>query len=921
MKHEDVFNGVLGAALERASPAWRGSVFVEETGMLEESAGLQPDILIAAKSAPPVAVETSYLKGDADKDAAGRLAKHYKPTMEEIKTAVAVELGPECRKIKRLSGQALRYAVHQALPDGTTRRFPRSGFMGGTYKDLARVASVSVPKEDVEKVAAKVADLVNAAAGRLEKEIPERHLVKISKTLYQRSAVTGLRTTAILWLDALLVQRMLFGGVHDVPPVSHVPSECVRAWKKIRRINWRAIFEPAIQILDDIRMMVPGTASESLGLLVDAVEIIDSAKLGSEINIGAELFQRIIKDRKTSATFYTQPATAEFLAALTVTEGMDSWDSGVFERLKVADITCGTGTLLRFGYRQIRTYHEQSGGTARSLEKLHGSAMEGGLYGADVYPIAAHLTSSSLAVVSKQPYGKTNVGWVGVGNMNRTGSIEYIKANAISDLFSQGFGTSSGTGAAEGSVVIRHGSINIILMNPPYSRTRRGQSAFDIAGLTDKERAACQARWGELIKDEPCIKTAGMAATFLCIANRKIAPGGRIGFVLPRTTAFAPVWDRTRDMIETEFEDITAVAVSAGALGRDAMSADTMMEEMLLTATKKCKPGRDRSPVRCVTLYEPMTRVGEAAEIARAVSGGSDDGPIMLGDVEIGISFMFQTDGGAPWSAVGAVGDTLGMIKAGLLAGRFENADGTEAGRVAMTTIGKLFKVGPTHDLIGHLAGGDPRGAFTFYPVTSETDAIGMYRSLWKADAKSQTSMAVRATHKGTVHREGEAARMWDMRSGLFYARNVRWTSQSLVAAVTEEAAMGGSTWTALRHEDGRVLKAFALWANSIYGMVTYWANGSRTHQGRSRLQVRAISRVQCPDFSLLEKRRLDRAARRFDTLAKKALKPAHLAVGDPTRAEISTAASEMLGIPAYDAATLTGLWCAEPSVKKPGRR
>ena len=907
---------MLGAALKRSNPLWSGCIIVEETGVLAESAGLKPDLLIAPKSAPPISVETSYLKGDADRDARDRLGKHYKPTMDEIKVAIAVELAPACRKIKRLAGQKLRYAVLQLLPGGEVRRFPEAGFIEGTHHDLARIAQASVPKEDVEAVAKQVAKLVDGAANLLEKEIPQRHLTGISAALYQRSAVTGLRTTAILWLNALLVQRMLFGGVHDIPPISHRPIECVRAWKKIHRINWRAIFEPAVLILDDVRRMAPGPASKSLGLLEEAVELIDSAKLGSEINVGAELFPLMSEDRKQSAAFYTQPATAEFLAALAMPEEMDSWDLDVFDRLKIADLACGTGTLLRFGYRQARLYHERRG-TKKTLEKLHKAAMEKGLYGADVSPIAAHLTSSSLAVASKQPYGKTNVGWVGVGSPDMTGSIEYIGTEAVQDrLFgAAGTGGSAGGAKAARTVKVAARSMSVILMNPPYSRTRGGQSAFDIAGLTDRERDACQARWGKLISGEPCVKTAGMAATFLCAAHKKLKPGGRVGFVLPRTAAFAETWAGTRGMVETEYRDITAVAVGS-ALGREAMSADTNMEEIVLVATKKERGSGARSPVRCVTLYEPMTRVGEAAEIARAVQNGPDEGPVSIGGTEIGVSSVFSTGGGAPWSAVGVVNDTLERIKTGLLAGVLENADGTEAGRVPMNTIGELFDVGPTHDLIGHPAGGDPRGAFTFHPVVSDTDAIGMHRSLWKADAKAQTSMIVKPTHKGTVCRKGKAAGMWDTRSSLFYARNMRWTSQALVAATTENEAMGGSTWTSLKHADGKALKAFALWANSIYGIVTYWANGSRTHQGRSRMQVRAIKKVRCPDFAALK---LDEAAGQFDRLSKKTLKAAHLAGEDPVRAEINEAVSEMLGVPGYGAATLTRLWCAEPSVRKRG--
>ena len=889
-------------------------MIVEETGVLAESAGLRPDVLVVPESSPPISIETSYVKGDADEDSLKRLGKHYEPTMEKIKTSIAVELTPACRKMKRLAGQPLRYAVHQLLPGGAVRRFPEKGFIEGTHYDLARIAQATVPKEDIEALAENVAKLVNGAAGRLEKSVTKKRLTDISAALYQRSAVTGLRTTAILWLNALLAQRMLFGGVHDIPPISHVPSECVKAWEKTRKINWRAIFEPAVKILDDVRKTAPGAASESLQLLETAVEAIDSAKLGSEINVGAELFPLISGDRKQSAAFYTQPATAEFLAALAMPEEMDSWDQDVFERLKMADLACGTGTLLRFGYKQARTYHERRG-NKKTLEKLHRTAMEKGLYGADVSPIAAHLTSSSLAVASKQPYGKTNIGWVGIGSPDLTGSIEYIVTEAVQDrLFgAAGTGGSSGGGKASRTVAVKNNAMSVILMNPPYSRTRGGQRAFDIAGLTDKERKACQVRWGKLIKGEPCDKRAGMAATFVCVAHKKLMPGGRVGFVLPRTAAFGETWKKTRDMVEKEYKDIAAVAVSS-ALGREAMSADTNMEEMMLVATKKDMGGGARSPVRCVTLYEPMTRLGEAAEIARAVRKGPDNGPICLGDTEIGVSHVCRTDGGAPWNAVGVVSGALVRISAGLLAGVLEKVDGTEAGQVLMTTVGKLFDVGPTHDLIGHPAGGDPRGAFTFHPVVSDTDAVGMHRSLWNVYAESHTSMIVKPTHKGTIYRKDKVAKMWDTRSSLFYAKGPRWTTQALVAAMTENEIMGGNAWVSLSHQDYRILKAFALWANSIYGMVAYWANGSRTHQGRSMIKVRAVHKVQCPDFAALN---VAKAARQFDRLSKKTLKPAHEAHDDPVRAEINAAVSDMLGVPGYDADTLTRLWCSEPSVKK----
>lgn len=907
-----VFNTILGIALERAAPEWANHIMIEKTRTLREAPGKHPDILVAHHSMPPVAIETSVKKGDADMDARARLGLHHEKYGREIQTAIAVELPESDLDKSRLDPtHTLQYALHQP-----GHRFPESGFMHGDVHDLARfISTTAVPKEKIEEVATRVAHNVTAAANVLEPAIRRRDLLQISRSLYQRSALTGLRTTMILWLNAYVVQRQLHGSEHDIPGPTNTPSRCLKAWRAIHEINWKAIFEPAINILDHIHDIAAPQVSEALNLLMEAVEHIETAGLGDDINIGAELFPKVAEDRSESAAFYTQPATAELLAALTITEDLADWsEPGIFRRFRIVDMACGTGTLLRFGYRQVKAHCIRYGNP--NMRGLHRDAMERGLTGTDVSPIAAHLTSAGLAVGAKQPYGDTNIGWVGVGNPDRTGAIEYIALGAAQDLFAEHMGRSTGQGgrAEHNSIPIHSSSADVILMNPPYSRTRGGRSAFDIAGLSDGERAACQKRWGNLIKDEPCVKTAGMAATFLCIARKKVKPGGRIGLVLPRTAAFADTWERTRNMVERDFEDITAVAVASGrALGREALSADTMMEEMLLVAARKSADNGKHSPIKCVTLHEPATRLGEAAVIAAAIRD-TDAGPIMVGG-EIGVVRTFEAHDGRPWSYVGTVHDTLAVIAIELASGRLYDLEGNRMLDIPMTTVGELFDVGKSHDSIGHPEGGDPRGAFTFHVVTGAADAVGMYRSLWKADAKAQVGLIALPTHKGTPY-TAKADSMWATRSTLFYSRNMRFNTQAIVAATTRHMAMGGRAWTSLGHGHIAVRKAFALWANSTYGMVVHWTRGQRTHSGRSTLQVNAIKKLPCPDLDRFDDAVLEKAAAEFDRLSVLNLLPAHMAAEDEARAEIDDAVSEMLGAPGYDTDALAELWCAEPSVR-----
>ena len=781
-----------------------------------------------------------------------------------------------------------------------------------------------------------------------------------------------------------------------IPPTTNDPIDCIKAWKNILKVNWNAIFRPSLDALESLTHLAPVEVSKSLEQILDSVTKVQSAGLGTGMNIGSEIFPKIADDRRQSAAFYTQAHNAEFLAALTITEDMvECWaDLNLFDNFKIADMACGTGSLLRFGYRLVRNLYEKHGGN--NTNQLHVNAMEKGIYGVDVSPIAAHLTATGLAVDSNSPYNETNIGWVGVGDIGgvcdskkldrlkdeyekvnnpsrkrdrkkihdlerrrmvdsvKTGSIEYMKNAAVRNLLPDigmpqyEFGKSVGKenddkdDVEEHSVIIADHGFDVILMNPPYSRTHIGQSAFDIAGLTDFERMLCQEKWGNQISKEECNKTAGMAATFLCMAKNKIKNGGRVGFILPRTAASADTWEVTRSMFEKNFENKLAVVVEAGkALGEDAVSHDTRMEEMILIGTKKNEAQKHNADnrIKCVTLKEPILRLGEATEVARAVisSPDEDDGEVVLGTM-IGIVRMFRPDNGRAWSPLGVVKDDVNSASNDMLDGQISAPDGTVVAKIEMTMVGELFKCGSSHDSIGHIRGNDTRGAFTFTPV--RTNYRGKNRSMWSTNSMTQISMVVRPTHKGIpyvkpidnkiakkdrkraveIEKEKSAKRVKKISkemTTLFYNKNVRWTSQKIVAAMTEFECVGGNGWVGLQHDNELILKAFALWANSTYGMMTYWAEGGRQQQGRSIMKVNALTKVRCPNFEKIDKKRLVNAAKKFDNFSKEALKSANQAYDDPVRCKINAAVSKLLGVPdGFDINALTKSWCFEPSIR-----
>ena len=325
---EETFNQALGAALCRTAASWReGTVHVEETNWLEEGRGTRIDILIADPSLPYVAIETSFQPNDANSDAIKRLGKKIKKNAYEIRTALSVYI-PDGYREKNLEHirsdlckeAPIDYALYQMLPatehGSSFLRWPESGFLRGSVYDLSRFLQAAVmSKEFVEKVADEVAEMVNQAVCRLRKELSTKQQEQITEKVYQHSVLGGLRTSMVLWLNALLTQQRLHSQeVKGAPPLSFsgeasdvLASEQVTIWRDLIKKNWRSIFDPATSSLATSNDFSPSATKQALELLVEAVEKIERKKLGLYISVGAELFPKLSDDRKEAAAFYTQP--------------------------------------------------------------------------------------------------------------------------------------------------------------------------------------------------------------------------------------------------------------------------------------------------------------------------------------------------------------------------------------------------------------------------------------------------------------------------------------------------------------------------------------------------------------------------------------------------------------------------------------
>ena len=168
--------------------------------------------------------------------------------------------------------------------------------------------------------------------------------------------------------------------------------------------------------------------------------------------------------------------------------------------------------------------------------------------GTDIAPIAVHLTATSLvSMLAGVPYLETNIGMTEIGvfpetaigsdgkikkgepSWVATGSLELINGRDM-PLFSTVYSPVTGEKSKNLPLLkAPDNSFDVVLMNPPYSRTRGGQAAFDLSQISDKARPIVQERVRKLAGKTCGNMKAGLGSVFAGIADRKLKDGGRVG--------------------------------------------------------------------------------------------------------------------------------------------------------------------------------------------------------------------------------------------------------------------------------------------------------------------------------------------------------------------------------------------------------
>ena len=949
---EVTFNGHFAEALRGKHPSWRDHLGVEQTGVFPDDPRLRPDILVQAPNAQPVVVETEYAPAaTVEGDAKARLGKQPLASAEPIEQVIAVRVPDSFRRgqadlAERIAAADFDYCVFSGDPSAP-RRWPETGWLTGGIDHIARCIEhamvsqrlvdkgMSILENGVRIATTAIRDAVALGFADVEQEF--------GRILNQRGGEQTNRMAMTIIANALTFHATV-AGTHGVPPVAQLRDgsrtsfqmELLFAWRRILdEINYWPIFKVASDLLTTVRS---DTARRTLTVLADAAEQLAHIGATTRHDLAGRMFQNLIVDRKFLATFYTRPTSATLLAELATARLDADWnDLAAYPNLVIADLSCGTGTLLSAAYHAVLGRYRHAGGDDG---EIHRRMIERSIVAADIMPAAAHLCASQLSSIHPSeifdntrvytmPYG------IGAGEERdrgvAVGSLDLIVAAQTRSLFATGQRRASG---ARGDMDIQdvelpHESVDLVIMNPPFTRPTNHETAEvpvpSFAGFrtTEDEQRAMSDRLADIrreLESPAGHGNAGLASNFIDLAHAKARPGGAVALVLPIAAIQGGSWRAARNLLAARYTDIAVVTIAASGSFDRAFSADTGMAEALVVATKR--PDRNGPPAGTalfVNLHRRPATLLEAAEIAKLVAHLPETpatGRLRAGDQPLGSYVRAPlNEGGCAALRESALADTMMALRRGEL--RMPRY--AERHSIPVTPLGCLGERGLVDRDIGNRNDGEPpfRGPFKIVPV----QGVPSYPILWSHDAERERRMIVEPDSEGEVRPDSEdrAVAAWRTATRLHFNRDFQLNSQSLAACLTPERALGGTAWPNFRLHDERWDETMALWANGTLGLMAFWWMGSRQQQGRAVLTISGLPTLMVLDPRALPEAKLDQAATIFEEFRGRPLLPANEAYRDDTRQALDRAVLvELLGLPDDMLEAFANLrlqWCNEPSV------
>lgn len=745
------------------------------------------------------------------------------------------------------------------------------------------------------------------------------------------------RVAGLVLTNAMIFQEVLSGFDRRVPSLTKSISEnpirgLWRDWKFIvEKIDYYPIFNLAREIIENLSS-TPFVVDALENLAFTAQDIVRK-KAALRHDLMGRVYHRLLAEKKYLATYYTSVPAATILLKLALRP--DAWrtdwgDLDVLAQLSIADLACGTGTLLMAAGDAITdNYIAARAGAGQPVEtdKLHAVLAERIVHGYDVLSSAIHLTASTLAMKAPHvPFDRTNLYRLPHGGDDlRLGSIEFLEGKQVqSNLTHFTAAPAQRMGGNDAAEVDYAGmpQVDLCVMNPPFTRSVGGNLLF--GSLPDAVRRKMQKKLAALLrrKSASASSTAGLGAVFVAAADPYVKPGGRLALVLPKAVLSGVSWAKTRELLRRNYR-VEYVVVSYEP-DRWNFSESTSLSETLIIAVKTdpARPDKESARTVAVNLWRNPRTSFEAQAVAHGVLTkeppdlveGQGAVETAIGEVKFAetVSILWERLRGEDNWLLPCAFAQSDLVRAGLALQRGELwlPGKGRVRRLRLCGLGDIGQMGP--DVRDIRDGFSLSKGPTSYPAFSGHDS----RKVVHLHQQPNTYLIPLARRKkGRPLRR--ATDLWPLAGNLLLAERLRLNTHRVCAVRASEKVLSGTSWWPLSLKRGvsnaAAQKAIVAWLNSSLGLLLLFARRVETQGAWVKFKKPILAAMPVLDLRGLKEEQLGRLATAFDRTRALEFLPFPRMDEDDARKELDRAVCKALGVP--DISPLRRMLAREPIV------
>lgn len=744
------------------------------------------------------------------------------------------------------------------------------------------------------------------------------------------------RISGLVLVNAMIFQEILAYYDDRVDSLEKVLNEpnLIRSFSEhwrfiLEEINYYPIFHLAREVL--INLTADADIIAALRNLAGTAQRIVSMRAALRHDLMGRVYHRLLADKKYLGTYYTKipPANLLLKLALDYDNLPVAWqDLDQISQLRIADLACGTGTLLMAAADAIADNYLRASaehGSVPDLDNLQKRLAEEIIHGYDVLPSAIHLTAATLALRAPQiPFEKMNLFSLPLGGSAiRLGSIDFLDGRRIAvqrDLFGADIEARQMGGKGVKRVRTNLPDLDLCVMNPPFTRSVGGNLLFGSLPEADRKKAQEKLKRVVRRRELQASITAGLGSVFVALADRYIKPGGRIALVLPKALISGVAWEPTRELLSANYR-LEYLVASHDPLQWN-FSESTDLSEVLLVA-RKVNP-KAPEPTRATVILNlwrnPATNFDALAvcqdlktKTAPDISTGQGALEVSVGKEKFGEAISY------PWEELKAWGSwimpcafaqsELLRVAYQLIRGQLYLPGYGQRGTVALCPLNTFATLGP-----------DRRDIHDGFTVSAQPTP---YPAFWGHSAQEVFSIAQSPNAFLSPLPEAKEGRnlrlaqeLWPSAGKILMAERMWLKTQSLVALKVSERVLSNMWWPVSLKEqfdNPDFEKALALWLNSTLGLILLLANRQETRGAWVDFKKPVLSEALVLDLRTLPVNAMETLAATYDAVCNQGLRPFAEMDGDPVRERIDAAFAQALGLP--DISVLRVMLAREPVV------